>query len=83
MFYTAILFSAGFNDKLKQIQNPDQYSETTVSGSGLTKKGYYLFRLSNNDGSFIHEGIQCMDWITTDLVITLSQKKYHVFILYK
>ena len=75
----SILFSAGFNDKLKQIQNPDQYSETFVSGSGLTEKGYYLFRLSNNGGSFVHEGVQCMNWITSDLVITLSQKKHYAF----
>ena len=76
---TLVCISAGFATSLSRIQKPDQNSEQDVSGSGLADKGYYVYRLSNNDVSFIHEGELCQDWITTDLVTSFLRTCCGVF----
>ncbi len=59
---------------LDKMMKPDQYTEHSVFGTGLSKdeeKGYYIYKLSETTNTFQHKGKQCNDWIKADKVKTI------------
>lgn len=54
---------------IPRIQNIDAYAT-----DGRGRVGYQYYVLTNNDGTFIHPGVQCANWVAADKVDTSTPK---------